>query len=208
MRKGLHIQVKPSEWLILAASLLLCGAIYALLIQPSLDLIGEGANARRQKRTAERQLASTTEAYENLQKRLKSEQEQLTELGGAPPSARENDRQVARLTSLAQQLLITIDRYQPISTVDQSDHRAFIVEFVGRGSFSALQQYFREIERNVDFVDVTNFSLANIEGHEPPICLATWSCRMNGTHIGAASDLTAHQRESGPQLREVVRNEP
>jgi hypothetical protein len=208
MTRGLNIQVKPSEWLILTAALLLAGSIYALLIQPSLDLIGSAETARRQKEEAEQQLASITEAYEHLQRRLKTEGNRLVELGGAPPSARENDRQVARLTSLAQRLLITIDRYQPISTVDQSDHRAFFVEFTGRGSFPALQQYFREIECNVDFVDVTNFSFTSIENQEPPMCLATWSCRINGMHFDDTARPSNPPGEAKRQTREVARREP
>ena len=208
MLKGRHIQVRPSEWLMLVGAVLMSGAIYAILIQPSVQLIGDGAEARQQKQRAESELAGATEAYEHLHRRIDKGRERLEELGGAPPSARENDRQIGRLTSLAQRWLITIDRYQPIEIVDQSDHRAFFVEFSGRGDFLALQQYFRQIEHDIDFVDVTNFSITYVENHEPPMCLATWSCRINGMHVDDLLEPTTPQKTAQPQLREVAWYEP
>lgn len=208
MFNGPKIQVGPREWLMLAAALLMGSAIYTILIYPSLQLIGDGGEALRQKQRAEGELAAATETHEHLQHRLDAGRERLEELGGAPPSARENDRKIDRLTSLAQKSLITIDRYQPIEIVEQSDHSAFFVEFAGRGDFLMLLQYFRHIERDIDFVDVTHFSITHIENHQPPMCLVTWSCRINGMLAEDALEPTSPQDNSKHRLREVTWHEP
>ena len=197
--------LKPKEWIGLAAGLLVAGGLYFVLIHPSLQSYAELEHARTARRQAEQELERTRTTFEQTRQRIAEAKQQLEELGGSPPRADEMDLQVARLTALAARCRVTLDQYSPIDTVDETDHRAFFVQFTGRGHFAAVQQLFSRIESEIDFVDVTHFTITSVGNEATPICFVGWSCRINGILADAIEPReTAGRPGRGPASTEVA----
>jgi len=180
MKLLLDRTLKPKEWICLAAGLMAAGVLYAVLIHPSLRSFAELEQARVAKTKAEEELERFRTEFEDLQRQIAEGKKQLTELGGSPPHVSEKDLQIARITALARRCRISIDQYSPIDTIDETDHRAFFVQFIGRGEFASIQQYFNGIESDIEFVDVTHFTLSSVPNDASPVCFVTWCCRING----------------------------
>jgi hypothetical protein len=188
------------EWLALSAWLLAAGGVYFGLIHSSWQHVAAQDEALAARLSAEKSLEASRLKFDQTQRRILGHQRELEHLGGSPPLIREKDIQIARVMTLAQQCGISVDRYQPIDSVEQVDHTAFFVEFVGRGDFLAMQTFFRRLEGEIDFVDITHFSATLVDGRgaatpsaspdqtRAPGCLITWSCRINGMRSDAAAE--------------------
>lgn len=172
--------LRPHEWIGLAAGLALAGIIYAALIHPSLRLVGLEEEAGVRRNAAEKELAQLRTEYQQLQTRIGDHQRRLKELGGSPPLASQKDRQIALVTSLAKDNAVKVDQYSPIETVDQEDHQAVLLQFAGRATFAGLHQYFQRVESDVDFVDITHFTIVRLQKDVENDCQVSWSVRING----------------------------
>jgi len=209
MRVELHRILTPKEWGVTAGGLLAAGLIYALLVRPSLELSTELDKARTAKAEADRVLNQAHLKYERLHRQIARAEEELAELGGAPPRASEKDLQIARLTSLAQVCGITIDQYSPLDTVDDGNYCAFFVQFVGRGDFRSVQSYFERIETELDFVDLTHFTISSSPTDPGGVCSVAWSCQINGTQTdGAEPPQSVHSPSERPASMEVALHGP
>lgn len=201
--------LKPREWICLASGLVAAGAIYALMIHPSLQLHAELDRARAVKKGAQEELERVSTELQHVQHRIFEDKKRLAELGGSPPSAREKDLQIARLTRLARMCNVTIDQYSPIDTVEEEDHLAFFVQFTGRGAFSAVQRYLNRVESEIDFVDVTHFSITSAPEAAAPVCFLSLSCRINGMRTETVEPGRSVQRQAaGPVSLEVALHDP
>ena len=199
--------LRPHEWLILAGGALLLGAVYALLIQPSLESLAEIPRLERKMTLAEEGLARVTNTLQRVEQQIDEDSTALSDMGGAPPLASQKDLQIARLTALASNCNVTINQYVPIDIVDHADHRAFMVEFVGEGSFVDIQRLFNRIESQIDFVDVTHFAIRSANHNEVSDCLVTWSCRINGIRPELIpTESTANRSAQVPPVMEVARH--
>lgn len=207
--KGMD-QLSPHEWMSLAGAILVTGACYAMLIHPSLQDLADVPRCREEYGSVQEQLDQTRNALHRAQSQIDEGKQRLSQMGGGPPPASQKDRQIGRLTALADDCRIKIIQYVPIDTVEHVDHQAFMVEFVGQGKFLDIQQLFGRIESTVPFVDVTNFVISRVQTNETSQCLVTWTCRINGigSDMKAASELAARSIESGDIPMEVARYEP
>jgi Tfp pilus assembly protein PilO len=176
------------EWIALSAGLAVAALIYAVLIQPPLRLSSAYDPAMEARRVAEEELADTRTSLERLQRQLVRDRARLEELGGSPPPANEKDLVIARVTGLANDCQLTVDRYLPIDVVDEPDHRAVFVRFVGRGEYHAIENYFRRFENEIDFADITHFSIIAEPAGVAHTCQLTWSCRINGLRPDATGE--------------------
>jgi len=203
------VTLNPHEWMSLAGGILVAGACYALLIHPSLQSLADLPRCRKDRQAAQHELDQARTTLQRTQKQITEGKTLLSRMGGGPPPASQKDRQIARLTALADRCHVKIMQYVPIDIVEHADYRAFMVEFVGQGDFVNIQRLFVLIESNVDFVDVTNFAVSRVPADESSRCLVTWTCRINGVRPNLkAPALTAG--EPGPRgtPMEVARYEP
>jgi len=204
-----HI-LKPKEIISLISALVLAGLIYAAMIHPSMRLFSDLDKARLAKEKASKELDQIRQQQHELENSIIEQKKRLASLGGSPPTDKEKDALMARLTKLAEEeCQITIDRCAPMDTLIEDDHRAFFMEFTGRGSFSALKQYFRRMEKEIDFVDVTHFSITVKRPDISPECMFAWSCRINGMRVDTIpSDQLAGPIDNSFARLEVAADEP
>ena len=93
--KSLQV-LKTHEWLILAGALLLLGAVYALLIHPSLESLADLPRLREEKTIAQDALARSQRKLQRIEQQMTNDQARLAEMGGAPPPVAKKDLQIAR----------------------------------------------------------------------------------------------------------------
>jgi len=172
--------LNPHEWMSLAGGILVAGACYALLIHPSLQALADLPRCREDKQAVQQELDQARASLQRAQAQITEGKIRLSEMGGGPPSASQKDRQIARLTALADRCHVMIMQYMPIDVVEHVDHRAFMVEFVGQGNFMGIQRLFGLVESSVAFVDVTHFAISRVHADETSQCVVTWTCRING----------------------------
>lgn len=203
------VTLNPHEWMSLAGGILVAGACYALLIHPSLQSLADLPRCREDKQAAQHELDQARATLQRTHEQIAEGKTLLSKLGGGPPPASQKDRQIARLTALADRCHVKIMQYVPIDTVEHVDHRAFMVEFVGQGNFVDIQRLFGLVESTVAFVDVTNFAISKVQGDESSQCLVTWACRINGVRPGLKAPALA-AGGTGPRdtPMEVARYEP
>jgi hypothetical protein len=155
--------------------------MYAVLIHPSLRMVGQEDLATARRNANEKELNDLRNEYQQLQASISDYQRRLLELGGSPPKANQKDRQIARVTALAKECHVKVNQVAPIETVDQEDHQAVLLQFGGQASYRAARDFFRRVENEIDFVDVTNFSVSKVPQEVGSgECVVTWSCRING----------------------------
>lgn len=172
--------LRPHEWIGLGAGFVLAVAIYAALIHPSLQMVGQEEQAAVCRAGAERELTQLRIEYQQLLSSIADRQRILKELGGSPPLVSQKDRQIARVTAMAKDCGVKVDQFSPIETVDQEDHQAVLIQFAGRATYAQLQDYFRRVESEIDFVDITHFSVTKLQKESAAECQMSWSCRING----------------------------
>jgi hypothetical protein len=201
--------LKPLEWACLGGWLLCAGILYALLIHPSMKLYSDVNAARSARDRAEARLDSVSQRYEHLQSRIDQARTRLTELGGPPPPISRKDLQITRLTTLAQECGLTIDRYSPLGHLDQGDYGAAFVQFVGHGTFAAIHSFFQRVEDDIDFVDITHLTITAAPMSPDGQCAITWSCQINGMQEPKDKPpTTARDKHTRPAPLEVALNEP
>lgn len=186
--------LQPHEWIALGAGLFLATGIYFLLIHPSLQQVGQEAQAEHERSEADRELTQLRLDYQQLQATIQQYRRRLKEVGGSPPLISQKDALIARVTALAGQSRVKVDQYAPIETVDQEDHQAVLLQFTGRGTPAAIQDYFRRLETEIDFIDVTHFVVSRLQKESAAECQVSWSCRINGMRPEAAP---AKEKASG-----------
>lgn len=200
--------LEPHQWLIMIGGVLLISAVYALLIHPSLKDMTELPRVQEEEQAARKELNDLRDKLQGTERQIRENREALAVLGGAPPPISEKDMQIARLTALADGCGVQVNQVAPIDIVDYADHRAFMVEFAGQGSFISIQQMFELIESQVDFVNVTNFSITAGQPSETSTCRVSWSCRINGINLDLAETPAPPRTEDRGTRREVARHVP
>jgi len=199
--------LKPKEWLAMSGGVAVSLLIYMMFMQPSLLLVSDYEGAKTDKHNASIELDGARTKLEQLQQQITRDRERLAETGGAAPSTREKDHLITRLIGLADVSHITVDQYSPIDVIDEGDHLAIYVQFTGRGVFGGILSYFHQVETEIDFVDVTHFTIRSLSQEETASeCLVTWSCRINA--VQADGVRTSLGDPGGTALREVARHEP
>ncbi len=181
MKVTLHNLPRPHEWAILAGSILAAALIYALLVHPSLKLFTSLGEAREEHAAALEELDRARQQLDVLEKKIRAGKAQLAEVGGVPPPASLKDMQIARIAALAAECGLMVEHYTPLGEIDEPDHRAFFVQFSARGEFPAVQRFFARQEREIDFTDVTHFTITAPPAGPERRCQASWSCRISGT---------------------------
>jgi len=175
--------ISPKELICIVSGLVLASAIYVAMIHPSLQLFADLDKARHEQDQALQELDKTRAHQQELENRISAAKTRLAEVGGSPPMEYEKDALIARLTALATECGIVIDRYSPIDTIDESDYRAFFVQFTGRGKFTSLKSYFASVEDKMDYIDITHFSISSERKDPSLLSTVSWSCRINGMRI-------------------------
>lgn len=209
MIRRLDISFARNEWLAVVCGLVAAGTVYWLLIHPSLRHVSGREQALSEMKQAEQQLEDARRQYEALRREITAREQELKQLGGSPPPAQERESQIARLTALAAECQLTVDKYQPIDSVELSDHQAFFVEFVGRGSFPAFQRFLHRVETEIDFVDTTHFALTSGDSQKDSTCSATWSCRINNMRTTTQAETPRMRKTASGAFSEEDRlNEP
>jgi hypothetical protein len=172
--------LRPHEWIGFGVGVALAAAIYLVLIHPSLRLVGLEEHAANQRTRTEKELAQLRTEYQQLRAGIGDYHRRLREVGGSPPLASEKDRQIARVTALANLCGVRVDQYSPIETLDQADHQEVLLQFAGRATYAEIVEFFRRIETEIDFVDVTHFSITRTQQEGVRYCQVNWSCRVTG----------------------------
>lgn len=208
MKLRLNNLFAAREWICLAGCLLAGAGVYLGLIQPSMALYAQHDLAEEEARSAEKEVADLRARYEEIQQQIGQRRARLQELGGSPPPAAEQDLQIARITALAKACGVSIDQYLPIGSVDEEDHRAAFLQFSARGDFFALQEFFRRVESQIDFVDITHFAMTSSQQEEGAACQLSWSCRINGMRPPAPVKVQHKDPRSGPKPAEAADNAP
>jgi hypothetical protein len=166
--------------------------------------------ARADRDAAIKGLEKTQRRHQILLARIADQQQQLEKLGGSPPSLNDKEAQLARMAGLARDCKLVLDQYSPTGDVDTADYSAVYVQFAGRGGFPQVRDFFRRVETEMDYVDITHFTLVSaVDPAKPaePACVVTWSCRFSGMpRKPAGSETPAPADKAGAM--EVALHEP
>lgn len=154
--------------------------IYALLIQPSIELNGQYDQALADKTQEEEKLAGLHSQFQMVQQNIQTHKRHLSEVGGSPPPAGAKDLQIARVTNLANSCDLQVDQYSPIDVWEKKEHQELFLRFSGRGTFESFQKFLQRLEAEIDFVDITHFAISLMVLDGPKICTFNWACRFNG----------------------------
>jgi hypothetical protein len=182
MRVRFVAQLKP-EWVALAAGLLAAGGIYAAFIHPSVAIVAAMSDARTRHEAANNELLEARRQHQALLSTIVEQKQQLATLGGSPPSLNDKEAQLARIAAIARACQVTIDQYQPIGDLDTSEYSAVYVQITARGPFPQICEFFHRVEAELEYVDVTHFTLASTVSRDKPTepsCLVSWSCKLSG----------------------------
>lgn len=180
MRVLVESMVRRSEWIALVTGVVAAGAIYLLLIQPSIQSFANHDDAVTAKNEAEAELAKAHLEIQALEHEIADGRKQLTTLGGSPPSIRQKDEQIAKATALASRCAVIIDECLPIDTVNTKDYQSVFIRFSARAEFQAIHRFFRRAETELNYIDVTHFAINSAQGPGPSICQVSWTCRISG----------------------------
>jgi hypothetical protein len=207
MKKKPPFRKLPVEWIALGCALLASAGLYALLIHPSLASVSALDKARSGRNAALRELDRVQQQHQALLMQISDQRRQLRELGGSPPSLDDREIQLARIAGIARQCRLALDQYAPSGDVDTADYSATYVQFAGRGDFLQVYEFFRQMEAEMDYVDITHFALISaVDPSRPaePACALTWSCKLSGMPRKPA----APEPGAEPQTMEVALHEP
>lgn len=208
MKRQLNTLLTPAEWLAVAVWVLLALGIYATLLSPSLRTAAGRDEIAERKTAAVNELLRTRQSLEAIQGQIEADREELERLGGAPPTQERKDLIIARLAAMADAAGLAVEQYTPIDTIEETDHLAFYVQFSAHGTFPGIRDYFRSVETEIDFVDVTHFTITATPRGRDGGCLIQWSCRVNVLRpdVAPSSAVTARGPRDQP-IAEVVRHE-
>ena len=205
MRVRIDNIVRRQEWIALAVGLAVAATIYCLLIQPSMQSFANHDHALAMKREAEQELTETHLKIQALEHKIADGRKQLTALGGTPPSIQQKDERIGELTALASHCGVLIDEYSPIDTLDANDYQSVFIRFTGRAEFQTIHRFFQRAESDLNYLDVTHFSINAVQSPGTPMCQVNWTCRISGMSSAASeNDIPAHVRRNGTQLQEVA----
>jgi hypothetical protein len=182
MGLAIKLRIRP-EWAALAVGVLAAAGIYAAFIRPSLASASAMTEARAQRDSATNDLLETRRQHQVLLSAITDQKRQLETLGGSPPSVDDRQAQLARIASIAHDCRLVIDEYLPIGDVDAREYSASYVQFTARGPFLRVCDFFRRVESEMDYVDVTHFTMtSSVDRAKPtePACLVSWSCKLSG----------------------------
>ena len=191
----------------MAGGLVAGALIYGILIHPSFHLTSQYDQALEAKNEAQEELSRLHSEYQKLQQDIQTNKKQLGELGGSPPPTSQKDAQVARVTNLASHCELKIDQYSPVDTWDKVDHQELYLRFAGRGNFQAIQKFLQHLEAEIDFVDVTHFSISLVVLDGPSVCMFNWACRFNGMTNAEPAKTNKAKANAAPKTPKVVSSE-
>lgn len=198
----------PGEWIALGCALLAAAGIYAALIHPSLASVSALDEARAARDAAVKGLDEALRQHQALLARIVDQQLQLEKLGGSPPSLDDQEAQLARMAGIARECRLALDQYSPSGNVDTPDYSASYVQFAGRGAFQQVYDFLRRVEAEMDYVDITHFTLVSAADPSKPAepgCVLTWSCKLSGMPRKPAGSKTP---EIEAEAMEVALHEP
>ncbi len=170
-----------------AAALLIVAGGYLLLIRGPWEEAGRLSAVRESCAQTTRDVADVHADTERIHRQIEASEKKLAAVGGPLPEAREIDRYLARVVAVAGASGVAIDTFVPLPPQDWEDHRALHVNFAGRGTFTALHRMLRNIERELEYADVTNFSITSNPSGGAPACQLTWSLRICTSREGPAA---------------------
>jgi hypothetical protein len=210
MKNKLPIRNLPTEWVALGCALLAAAGLYAALIHPSLASVSALDKARLDRDAAVRELDEAQRQHQALLVRITDQKKQLDLLGGSPPSLDDREIQLARIAGIARECRLALDQYSPNGEVDTPDYSASYVQFAGRGAFLDVYGFFRRVEAEMDYVDITHFTLISAADPAKPAdstCVLTWSCKLSGMPRTPVQPVTPKPTIAAV-TREVALHEP
>jgi len=182
MRLKFNAQLKP-EWVAVAAGVLAAAGIYLGFIHPSVATVAAMGEAQARHEAASNDLLEARRQHQALLSTIAEQKDQLAKLGGSPPSLNDKEAQLARIAAIARDCHVAIDQYQPIGDLDTSEYSAAYVQITARGAFPQICEVLRRVEAELEYVDVTHFTLSSVSTHEKatePACQVSWSCKLSG----------------------------
>lgn len=159
------------------AVLILVGGYYLLIRRP----MNEGRNLDQTRSECERLSQNLTNLHtqsEQLQREVESLRQKLGKVGGGLPKARDIDRYLAQVTSVAEQSGVTVDSMTPLPLRDAGDHQEVYVNFSAHGSYPAFHRLMRGMEQQLEYADVTHFAIHAGDSGNESVCRGTWSLRI------------------------------
>ncbi len=135
------------------------------------------ATARQECARIQRELTEIQSNRQQIVQRMESDASRLKDQGGGLPGIRQLERYMTHVTSLASASGVTIDSLTPSPQLERDDHTDVYVSFTGRGPFLSFHRLLRGIEQQLDYVDVTHFSIVKGESAHAG-CRLEWSLRL------------------------------
>jgi len=178
-----------------AAAVLLIGAGgYLLLLQRPLEECSRLPIVREAAAEAARDLTAVQSERERLRREVEQADRKLASIGGGLPERREIDRYLARVMAAAADNGISVDTLAPGPTIEETDHREIHVQFAGRGSFVGIQRMLRPLEHELEYADVTHFSVASGPEGAESLCRLNWSLRICTGRDGPTARMVANAK--------------
>lgn len=177
-----------------ALAVLIAGGGYILLIRKPLQEIGRLAIVRTLAQRAGDDLAAMRTETDRLQQEIDADSQKLARIGGGLPAARETDRYLARVMNAATANGVTIDTLSPLPASEDADHREVHVNFVGHGSFAGFHRMLRALEHELEYADVTHFSVASGSEAGGALCRLNWSLRICTTRNDPVAEVVSRAK--------------
>jgi Tfp pilus assembly protein PilO len=175
-----QLDVSLTDFVGAGALLLIAAAGYLLLVHRPL----QDSRRLKQTRATHGRIVVDLSAARNDAERIRTELDatsrQLASIGGGLPDADRIDRYLGRIAAIATVNGVSIDTLAPLPSQVREDYRETYVHLVCRGPFTGLHRMLRQIERELDYADVTHFSISTGEAQSAS-CLMDWSLRVYST---------------------------
>jgi Tfp pilus assembly protein PilO len=173
-------------------SLLIAGGGYLLLIRGPLRESGRLDVVHEASRRADAELSTMRAETGRLRHEIEGSTKTLAAFGGGLPEARDIDRYLAQVMAAATASGITIDTVSPLPTTEQDDHEEIHVSFAARGPFVGFHRMLRAIEHDLEYADITHFSVASGSEGSESSCRLNWSLRICTSRSGPIARTVLH----------------
>lgn len=150
---------------------------YLLLIHRPLQDGRRLAQARAAHSRVVRDLSAVHADAQRVRRELDAASQELASIGGGLPDGERIDRYLARITVIAAAHGVSVETLAPLPVELREEYRETYIHLVCRGPFDGLHRMLRQIEAELDYADVTHFSIVRGDA-ESAGCVIDWWLRI------------------------------
>lgn len=143
----------------LGALLAIAGGVWTLGVQERVRQRESFEVARASLRAESRRLAQEQVRLEELRERLLAARAEAAQVEEIITSVREQNKVLGRITRIASQHRLSVDKVEPRGVKAVHDHEILNVHVAGRGKFPDVVEYLAQLHRELRNVEIDRWSL-------------------------------------------------